>query len=209
MTSLTRLCDRAPFLALLAILTATATARTGAVPQLPAPYGLFVTADCEVKSEYVPGAKTTVVQLTIMAPSPGNQPSSASLLFRAERAGGDAAAPPSKIDVVAIPSITSNPLVIRGVELEFRVERTGADPLRLFYLGNPWSNFGFANPGDEVTRASFVLGPADLQALMVADRVSGRVMNYSFEFASRHFAAMRVFALAVGLPVPPDKTEKR
>jgi hypothetical protein len=209
MTSLTRLCNRAPVLVVLVCVAAAASVRVAAGPQLPAPYGLFVTTDCEVKTQFSPDTKGTVVQLMLVPPSPGDQPAAASLLFRAEKSAGDEPAPPTKIDVVAIPSVTSNPTVIRGIQLEFTVERAGADPLRLFYPGNPWGNFGFATPGEEVTRASFVLGVSDFQALLVADRVSGRVMNFPFEFVKRHFAAMRVFALAAGIPAPPDKTEKR
>ncbi len=205
MTTSTRPCVRAPLLVVLAVVAASVAVRTGGVPQLPAPPGLFVASDCEVKTQFSAETKSTVVQLMIVPPSPGNQPSAASLLFRVESARGGEGTAPAKIDLIAIPSVTSNPNIIRGLELEFRVERTGADPLRLFYMGNAWSNFGFATPGEEVTRTSFALGVPDIQTLMAADRVSGRVMNFPFEFASRHFAALRVFALATGIPAPPDK----
>lgn len=181
---------------------------SGAFAQQPPPYGLFVANDCEVKTEYSAGTRSTVVQLMLTPPGPGGSPSAATLVLRADRSGSDPSASVAQILVIGIPAINSNPNIIRNLELEFVIAR-GGQALRLFYVGAGWENFGFSTPGNEITRASFRIAAADLQALMAADKVTGRVMNYSFEFASKHLAALRVFAMACSIPVPDDKGAKR
>jgi hypothetical protein len=181
---------------------------SGAFPQQPPPYGLFVANDCEVKTEYAPGTRSTVVQLMLTPPGPGGSASAATLVLRAERTGADASAPAGQIEVIGIPAINSNPNIIRNLELELVIARAASQPLRLFYVGNGWEAFGFSTPGNEITRASFKMSAADVQALLLAEKVTGRVMNYPFEFTPKHLAALRVFAMAAGIPVPDDKLSK-
>jgi hypothetical protein len=180
-----------------------------APPQVPAPYGLFVHSDCELKSEYSARTRTTTVQLALTPPGPDNSPSAASLLLRAQYAGTEPMAPPAELAILALPAITSNPNIIRGVELELTIERAGVRPVRLFYFGNSWGEHGFVFPGAEITRVEFSLSVAELKALLLAERVTGRVMNYDFVLARKHLAALRQFASTIGVADTTDTLAKR
>ncbi len=195
--------------AALALLMAGTLGAIAAPPQVPAPYGLFVHSDCELKSEYSARTKTTTVQLALTPPGPDNSPSAASLLLRAQYAGTEPIAPPSEIAILALPAITSNPNIVRGVELELTIERAGVRPVRLYYLGNSWGEHGFVFPGAEITRVSFNLSVAELRALLLAERVTGRVMNYSFVLTGKHLAALLQFASTIGVADAADTSPKR
>ncbi len=195
--------------ALLALSAAVTIGASAAPPQIPAPYGLFVHTDCELKSEYSAKTKTTSVQLALTPPGPDKTPSAASLVLRAEYQGTEPLVAPAGIAILALPSITSNPNVIRGVELEMTIERGGVRPLRLFYFGKSWGEHGFVFPGAEITRVEFGLSVAEFKALLLAERVTGRVMNYDFVLTGKHIAALRQFASAIGVADAADTPPKR
>ena len=194
----------------LALVPPAALVALAAPHQIPAPYGLFVHSDCELKSEYSAGTKSTTVQLALTPPGPDGSPSAASLVLRAEYAGTQPEAPPADISIMALPAVTSNPTVLRGVQLELVIERTGARPVTFSYFGKSWGEYGFVPPGGEITRVVFSLSVAELKALLVADRITGRVMNSGFTLTGKELAALRQFADAIGIktqettpPKPP------
>ncbi len=121
----------------------------GAPRQMAAPYGLFVHSDGELKSDYSDELKATVVQLALTPPGLAGTPSAASMVFRAQFAGRQPAAPPRSIEILVLPAITSDPNVIRGVKLEFTIDRAGARPLPLSYFGKSWGEHGFTPPGEK------------------------------------------------------------
>jgi hypothetical protein len=196
------------FVALSAALSA-AVIPSAASPQMPAPYGLSTLRDCDITSEYSAEKKSTVVQLALVPPGPAGEPAAVSLALRAEYAGRMPGSPPGAINVLVLPTILSSPNVQRGFELELMVYRAGARPLRLFYFGRSWGEVGYVAPGDEVTRVGFSMSAADLQALLLGERVTGRVMNFGFEFTNRHLAALRLFAMTIGVPDPADTRSER
>ncbi len=194
-----------PTAAILAVALAGTLAASGAPPQVPAPYGLFVLNDCEVKSEYSAETRSTIAQLALTPPGANNTPSAASLVLRVEYPGRRPEGLPSEVTVLAVPAVTSNPNTIRNFELEFTVERAGSRPLRLFYFGRSWGDYGFVPAGGEITRVGFSMSAADLQVLIMAERVTGRVMSSSFALTGRQLAALRLFALTVGVPDPDTR----
>ena len=111
-------------------------------------------------------------------------------------------APPDEVTILALPAITSNPNIIRGVELELTIERAGTGPVRLFYFGKAWGEHEFVPPGGEITRVTFNVSVAEVKAMLLAERVTGRVMNYSFVLTGKHLAALRLFAAAIGVSAP-------
>lgn len=182
---------------------------SGAPLQMPAPYGLFVHTDGELKSDYSDALKATVVQLALTPPGLAGTPSAASMVFRSQFPGRQPAAPPGEITILVLPAITSDPNVIRGVKLVFAIERAGARPLELSYFGKSWGEHGFTPPGGEITRVAFSMSLAELRSLLEAERVSGQVMNSSFEFTSAHLAALRMFATAIGVADQAGKPKAR
>jgi hypothetical protein len=195
--------------AALALAVAAALGTSAAPPQVAAPYELFARTDCELKSEYSAKTKTTTVQLALTPPGPDNSPSGASLILQAQYAGTEPIAPPEGITILALPAITSNPNIIRGVELEFTIERAGGAPVRLFYFGKAWGEYEFVPPGGEIRRVAFNLSVAEVKALLLSERVTGRVMNYSFVLTDKHLAALRLFASAIGVSGPAGTSPKR
>jgi hypothetical protein len=180
-----------------------------ATPQLPAPYEVFVRGDCELQSAYSAGTDTTTVQLALTPPGPDDSPSGASLILQSRYAGTQPSGPPSDIAILALPVVHANPTLVRGVELELTIELAGARPVRLFYFGESFGDYGFVPPGGEIRRVSFRLSVAELRALLLAERVAGRVMNCDFVLADRHLAALRLFALRIGVPDPRDTSARR
>jgi hypothetical protein len=180
-----------------------------ATPQLPAPYEVFVRGDCELQSAYSAGTDTTTVQLALTPPGPDDSPSGASLILQARYAGTQPSGPPSDIAILALPVVHANPTLVRGVELELTIELAGARPVRLYYFGESFGDYGFVPPGGEIRRVSFRLSVAELRALLLAERVAGRVMNCDFVLADRHLAALRLFALRIGVPDPRDTSARR
>ncbi len=186
-----------------AVVIATLALTIGAAAaQVPAPYGLFVHSDGEVKSQYSTDLKSTIVELALAPPGQSNAPSSATMVLRAAFAGRQAIAPPAGITILILPTITSNPNVIRDNTLGFTIERPGSTPLELSYFGQSWGDYGFVPPGGEVTRVAFSMSVAELRALLLAERVSGRVMNSNFVFTNQHLAALRLFAMTIGVTIP-------
>ena len=180
-----------------------------APPQLPAPYELFVRGDCELGSAYSAATDTTTVQLALTPPGPENSPSGASLILQARYAGTQPSGPPSDIAILALPVVNSNPTTERDVALELTLELAGPHSVRLFYFGKSFGDYGFIPPGGEIRRVTFSLGVAELRALLLAERVTGRVMNCGFVLAERHLAALRLFALRIGVPDPTHAPRKR
>lgn len=115
--------------------------------QVAAPYGLCVRRDCELTSAYSAGTKSTVVQLALDPPGPDGSPAAASLVLQAEYAGTRPGVAPAAITILALPKVTSNPAAIRGVTLELMIECADTGPIRLFYFGESWGEYGFVNPG--------------------------------------------------------------
>jgi len=173
-----------------------------AAAQVPAPYGLFVHTDGEVKSEYSADLKATIVELAL-SPGLGDTPASTTMVLRAAFAGRQPTAPPGQITILVLPTITSNPNVIRDGALAFTIEGSGSPPLELSYFGQSWGDYGFIPPGGEFTRVAFSMSVPELRALLLAERVSGRVMNSNFVFTGKHLAALRLFARTIGV-VNPD-----
>ncbi len=50
---------------------------------------------------------------------------------------------------------------------------------------------------------------AELGSLLQAERVTGTVMNSSFEFTNQHLAALRLFAMAIGVTEQAGKPPGR
>ncbi len=200
---------RMPAALALAAAVVAAGGASGVARQMPAPYGLYVRTDCELKSTYSEEAKSTTVQLALAPPGPGDLPSAASLVLQAQFAGRQPINPPGAISVLALPAANGNPNTVRGFELEFMIERADASPVRLFYFGQSWGDVGYVPAGGEVTRVVFSMSVADLQSLVLARKVTGTVMNSGFVFTDRHFAALRLFATAIGVPIPSDKSPER
>jgi hypothetical protein len=167
--------------------------------QIPAPYGLFVHSDGELKSDYSAERKSTTVQLALTPPGLHSTSSAASVVLQAGFAGREPTAPPREIALLLLPSIVSNPNVVRGVELDFTIECAGSQPLRLFYFGSSWGEYGYVTPGGEITRVVFTMSAAELRALTVGERVTGHAMNHSFAFTDQHLAALRLFAQTIGV----------
>jgi len=180
-----------------------------ATPQVPAPYELFVRGDCELRSAYSAETNTTTVQLALTPPGPDDSPSGASLILQARYAGTQPSGSPSDIAILALPVVHSNPTLERGVELELTIELAGARSVRLFYFGDSFGDYGFVPPGGEIRRVTFSLSVAELRALLLAERVTGRVMNCGFVLTDRHLVALRLFALRIGVPDPRDTPPKR
>ncbi len=197
--SLLRACLSSVVVGVLAVTPLAAAARSVAPPQVPAPYALYVRGDCELKSVYAASTKSTVVQLSLTPPGPGGTPSGVSLVLRAEYPGAGPAVAPNDIDVLVLPAVNSNPTVVRGLQLELVMERDGAAPVTLSYFGRSWGDYGFVPAGAEITRVAFTVHAAELKALLVADRVTGRVMNASFVLTGAEMAALREFASAIGM----------
>ncbi len=184
--------------------------RTFAPPhQVPAPYGLFPRTDCDLKSQYSSETRSTIVQLALTPPGQDGSPSAASLILRAEYAGTRPDVPPAAISIQALPAPNSNPNVVRGLELELIIERTDARPIRLFYFGNTWGEYGYIPAGGEITRVVFNLSATELKALLTADRITGRVMNSSFALTEKEFAALRSFASSIGVRDAQTLSPKR
>ena len=193
---------------MLAALSATFACALGvaaATPQLEAPYALFVRSDGEMKSEYSVDQNVTVVQLALIPPGVGNTPSTASLVLRAQYAGHAPAAPPASISILVVPSVTADPNVIRGVQMQLTIERAESTPLTLAYFGKSWGTAEFVPPGGEVTRVIFGMSVAEFKAVLLGERVSGRVLNATFVFTAKQLAALRLFALTIGIRNPADK----
>jgi hypothetical protein len=186
-----------------AVVIATLSLAIGAAAeQVPAPYGLFVHTDGEVKSEYSADLKSTIVELAL-SPGLADTPSSTTMVLRAAFAGRSRpSTPPVEITILVLPAITSNPNVIRDTGLAFTIERSGSAPLELSYFGRSWGDYGFVPPGGEVTRVAFSMSVPELRALLLAERVSGRVMNSNFVFTSKHLSALRLFAMTIGVVNP-------
>jgi hypothetical protein len=185
-----------------AVVIATLSLAIGAAAgQVPAPYGLFVHTDGEVKSEYSADLKSTIVELSLSA-GVGDTPSSTTMVFRAAFAGRQVGAPPSEITILVLPTINSNPNVIRDTGLAFTIDRVDSSPLELSYFGKSWGDYGFVPPGGEVTRVAYSMSVPELRALLLGERVSGRVMNSSFTFTSKQRAALQLFALTIGVVNP-------
>ena len=180
-----------------------------ATPQVPAPYELFVRGDCELQSAYSVATDTTTVQLALSPPGPDNSPSGVSLILEARYAGTQPSGSPSDIAILALPVVHSNPTLLRDVELELTIELAGARSVRLFYFGKSFGDYGFVPPGGEIRRVTFSLSVAELRALLLAERVAGRVMNRGFVLTDRHLAALRLFALTIGVPDPTDTSLRR
>ena len=180
-----------------------------ASPQLPAPYQLFPRTDCELTSEYFARTNTTSVRLAITPPGPDKTPSAASLLLWAQYPGTEPAGPPDGIVLVALPSVTSNPNVIRSTQMELTLEGAGPRPVRLFYVGASWARNGFLPPGAEVRGVEYQLSIAELEALLLAEQVTGRVMNYRFVLGGKHLAALHQFASAIGVADPANTRPNR
>lgn len=166
--------------------------------QVPAPYGLFVRHDGEVKSEYSPDLKSTIVELSL-SPGMGDAPASTTMVFRAAFAGRQAGPTPGEITVLILPTITSNPNVIRDNTLVFTIDRTESKPVELSYFGQSWGDYGFVPPGGEYTRVAFKMSVPELRAMLLAERVSGKVMNSNFTFTSKQLAALKLFAKTIGV----------
>lgn len=188
---------------LIGTLAATLVA-SGARAQVPAPYELFVHTDGELKTEYSALSKSTVVQLAIMPPGAGETPSATSMVLRAEFAGRQPITPPGQIGILVVPTATSSPNVIRGVQLEFTIQAAGSPPLDLSYFGRSWGEYGFVPPGGELRRVEFSMSVPELRALLLGRQVTGRVMNSTFAFTGKHLAALRLFAMAIGVPQPGE-----
>lgn len=191
-----------------AILTLTLAATlvaSGALAQVPAPYELFVHADGELKTEYVAASRSTIVQLALMPPGAGSTPSATSMVLRAEFAGRQPMIPPGQIGILVLPTVTSSPNVIRGVQLAFTIQAAGSPPLDLSYFGRSWGEYGFVPPGAELRRVEFSMSVPELRALLLGQEVTGRVMNSTFVLTTRHLAALRLFAMAIGVPQPGDR----
>jgi hypothetical protein len=177
--------------------------------QVPAPYGLFPRTDCDLTSQYSSETKSTIVQLALTPPGQDGSPSASSLVLRAEYAGTRPDVPPAAISILALPVVNANPNVVRGLELELVIERTNARPIRLFYFGTSWGEFGYIPAGGEISRVIFSLSAAELKALLTADRITGRVMNSSFALTDKELAAMRSFASSIGVRDPQAVSSKR
>jgi hypothetical protein len=199
---------RTPFTPrLAAVLTMTLAATllaTNAPAQVPAPYELFVHTDGELKTEYSAASSSTVVQLAIMPPGAGDTPSATSMVFRAEFLGRQPLTPPGQIGILVLPTPTSSPNVIRGVQLAFTIQAAGSPPVDLSYFGRSWGENGFVPPGGELRRVEFSMSVPELRALLLGRQVTGRVMNSTFAFTTRHLAALRLFAMAIGVPQPGE-----
>ena len=180
-----------------------------AAPQLPAPYQLFPRTDCELTSEYWAKANTTTVRLSLTPPGPDKTPSAASLLIWAQHPGTEPAGPPDGIVLVALPSVTANPNIIRNTRMELTLEGAGPRPVRLYYVGTSWARNGFLPPGAEVRGVEYQLSIAELEALLLAEQVTGRVMNYRFVLGGKHLAALHQFASAIGVADPANTRPNR
>jgi hypothetical protein len=176
---------------------------------LPAPYQLFPRTDCELTSEYFARTNTTSVRLSLTPPGPDKSPSAASLLLWAQYPGTEPAGPPDGIVLVALPSVTSNPNVIRSTQMELTLEGAGPRPVRLFYIGASWARNGFLPPGAEVRGVEYQLSIAELEALLLAERVTGRVMNFRFVLTARQLAALHQFASTIGVADPANTRPNR
>jgi hypothetical protein len=185
-----------------AVVIAVLAVTLGAAAQVPAPYGLFVHSDGEVKSRYSADLKSTIVELALTPPGQSNAPTSVTMVLRAAFAGRQATAPPAEITILILPTITSDPNVRRDNTLGFTIERPESTPVHLSYFGQSWGDYGFVPPGGELTRVAFSMSVAELRALLMAERVVGRVMNSSFVFTNKHLAALRVFATTIGVTIP-------
>ena len=167
--------------------------------QVAAPYQLFVRIDGELQSDYSAQLKSTTVQLALTPPGLHSTPSAASVVFQAGFAGREPTEPPNEITILVLPSVLSNPNVVRGVELDFTIERAGSRPLTLFYFGRSWGDYEYVAAGGEITRVAFSMSAAELRAIALGERVTGHAMNHSFAFTDEHLAALRLFAQTIGV----------
>jgi hypothetical protein len=187
------------WLAVLVLALIVTVGASGAHAQVEAPYGLFVAVDGEMKSEYSPGQKSTVVQLALTPPGLSGTGPSATMVFWARFAGREPEGPPAEIRILVLPIVTSSPNVVRDVEMQLTIEHHKTRPLTLSYFGQSWGEYGFVPPGGEITRVAFTMSPAELRALGFGEQVTGEVMNSAFAFTEQQLAALQRFALAVGI----------
>ena len=181
----------------------------GAPRQMAAPYGLFVHSDGELKSDYSDELKATVVQLALTPPGLAGTPSAASMVFRAQFAGRQPAAPPRSIRDPGPAGDHLRPECHPGRQagVHDRPCRGAAAPAVVLreILGR-----ARVHPArGEITRVVFSMSLAELGSLLQAERVTGTVMNSSFEFTNQHLAALRLFAMAIGVTEQAGKPPGR
>jgi hypothetical protein len=183
----------------LALVLGCAPGASNATAQMPAPYQLFVAGDGEMKSDYSVELKSTVVQLAIRPPGLRGTAPPATMVFYARFQGREPEGPPSEIRVLALPTVTFNPNVVRGVQMQLTIEHHQARPLTLSYFGQSWGDYGYVAAGDEISRVAFTMSAAELRALGFGEQVTGEVLNSEFVLTRDQLAALRRFTLAVGI----------